>query len=34
MKLLYASRDWSDKREEFRSAPLTRIAKTLMIHAD
>jgi hypothetical protein len=33
MKLLDASRDWSVKREEFRSAVLRRIAKTLMIYS-
>jgi AcrR family transcriptional regulator len=33
MKLLDASQDWSVKREEFRSAALRRIAKTLMIHS-
>jgi len=33
MQLLDASGDWSVKREEFRSAALQRIAKTLMIHS-
>ncbi len=33
MKLLEASQDWSVKREEFRTAALRRIAKTLMIHS-
>jgi hypothetical protein len=32
MKLLDAGRDWSVKREEFRSALLQRIASTPMIH--
>jgi AcrR family transcriptional regulator len=32
MKLLDASQDWSVKREEFRSALLRRVAKTLLIH--
>jgi AcrR family transcriptional regulator len=32
MKLLDAGQDWSVKREEFRSALLRRVAKTLMIH--
>ena len=33
MKLLDAGQDWSVKREEFRSAMLQRVAKTLMIHS-
>jgi len=33
MQLLDASQDWSVKREEFRSAALRRITKTLMIHS-
>ena len=33
MKLLDAGPDWSVKREEFRSALLQRIGKTLMIHS-
>jgi AcrR family transcriptional regulator len=33
MKLLDAGQDWSVKREEFRSAALRRIAKTLTIHS-
>ena len=33
MRLLDASPDWSVKREEFRSAVLRRIAKTLMIYS-
>jgi AcrR family transcriptional regulator len=33
MKLLDASRDWSVKREEFKSAALGRVAKTLLIHS-
>ena len=33
MKLLDAGKDWSVKREEFRSAMLQRVAKTLMIHS-
>lgn len=33
MKLFDASQDWSVKRDEFRSALLRRIAKTLMIHS-
>jgi AcrR family transcriptional regulator len=33
MKLLDAGQDWSVKREEFRSAMLRRVAKTLMIHS-
>jgi AcrR family transcriptional regulator len=33
MKLLDAGKDWSVKREEFRSEMLRRIAKTLMIHS-
>ena len=33
MKLLDAGQDWSVKREEFRSAMLQRLAKTLMIHS-
>jgi AcrR family transcriptional regulator len=32
MKLLDAGQEWSVKREEFRSALLQRVAKTLMIH--
>jgi AcrR family transcriptional regulator len=32
MKLLDAGQDWSVKREEFRSALLQRVAKTLMIY--
>jgi AcrR family transcriptional regulator len=32
MKLLDASQDWSVKREEFKSAALRRVAKTLLIH--
>ena len=32
MKLLEAGQDWSVKREEFRSALLGRVARTLMIH--
>jgi AcrR family transcriptional regulator len=32
MKLLDAGQDWSVKREEFRSAVLERIAKTLLIY--
>jgi AcrR family transcriptional regulator len=33
MKLLDAGQDWSVKREEFRSAILQRVAKTLMLHS-
>jgi AcrR family transcriptional regulator len=33
LKLLDASFDWSVKREEFRSAVLARVTKTLMIHS-
>jgi len=33
MKLLDAGQNWSVKREEFRSALIERIAKTLMIHS-
>jgi len=33
MKLLDAGQSWSVKREEFRSAMLQRVAKTLMIHS-
>jgi AcrR family transcriptional regulator len=33
MKLLDAGKDWSVKREEFRSAMLQRVAKALMIHS-
>jgi AcrR family transcriptional regulator len=33
MKLLDAGRDWSVKREEFRSAALRRLAGTLLIHS-
>jgi AcrR family transcriptional regulator len=33
MKLLDAGKDWSVKREEFRSAMLRRVAKTLMNHS-
>jgi AcrR family transcriptional regulator len=33
MKLMDASVDWSVKREEFKSAALRRIAKTLVIHS-
>jgi AcrR family transcriptional regulator len=33
MKLLDASQDWSVKREEFKSAALRRVAKTLLIHS-
>jgi AcrR family transcriptional regulator len=33
MKLLDAGQDWSVKREEFRSAILQRVAKTLLIHS-
>ena len=32
MKLLEAGQDWSVKREEFRSAMMQRVAKTLTIH--
>ena len=32
MKLLDAGQDWSVKREEFRSAMMQRVAKTLTIH--
>jgi AcrR family transcriptional regulator len=32
MRLLDAGQDWSVKREEFRSALLQRVAKTLLIH--
>ena len=32
-KLLDAGQEWSVKREEFRSAVLRRVAKTLMIHS-
>ena len=32
MRLLEAGRDWSVKREEFRSALLRRIARTFMIY--
>jgi AcrR family transcriptional regulator len=32
MKLLDAGQDWSAKREEFRSAMMKRVAKTLTIH--
>ena len=32
-KLLDADQDWSVEREEFRSAALARVAKTLMIHS-
>jgi AcrR family transcriptional regulator len=33
MKLLDASLEWSVKREEFKSAALRRLAKTLLIHS-
>jgi AcrR family transcriptional regulator len=33
MKLLDAGQEWSVKREEFRSAMLQRVAKTLMVHS-
>jgi len=33
MKLMDASVDWSVKREEFKSAALRRIARTLVIHS-
>jgi len=33
MKLLDASQDWSVKREEFKSAALRRITRTLIIHS-
>jgi AcrR family transcriptional regulator len=33
MKLLDAGKDWSVKREEFRSAMLLRVARTLRIHS-
>jgi AcrR family transcriptional regulator len=33
MKLLDASVDWSVKREEFKSAALRRLAKTILIHS-
>jgi hypothetical protein len=32
MKLLDAGQDWTIKREEFRSAIMQRVAKTLTIH--
>jgi len=33
MKLLDASEDWSVKREEFKSAALRRVAKSLLLHS-
>jgi hypothetical protein len=33
MKLMDASVEWSVKREEFKSAALRRIARTLVIHS-